>query len=304
MGLVVACDLTASLLAPLLLGTPLLAVLIGFALRQGLVPVREAATAVEHRAGDDFSPLADHRLPRELHPLVRAFNGLLRRLSRSLESERRFTEDVAHELRTPLAAIRLQAQIANRADEPSAAQAALQRLVSGVDRADRVINQLLTLARLDPGRAGDLETEEFRLSRVIDETLGEFDSVIVQSQQRLIAEIRGETIHGSPQALYVVLRNLVDNGLRHSPVGSEVRVRAIAEAGYLTLSVEDQGPGIPLPERSRVLERFVHLRPGSSGLGLFIVQRIVRLMGGEIEITDTQPPPGACITVRWPLASG
>lgn len=298
----IAGDLSLALLMPLLLGTPVLALLIWLALRRGLAPVQEAATDVAGRAADDFSPLADQRLPRELHPLVNAFNGLLLRLSQALESERRFTEDVAHELRTPLAAIRLQAQIAGRTGDPLVAQASLQRLISGVDRADRVIDQLLTLARLDPDRAADLRTEDFPLQRVVAETLGEFEGLAAQRNLRIASVIRGETMHGSPQAVYVVLRNLLDNALRHSPDASTVRVQASAEDGEFRLSVQDQGPGIPPADRERVLDRFVRLRPGSSGLGLFIARRIAELFGGRIEIADADDGRGARVTVRWHIA--
>ena len=266
--------------------------------------MRDAAQAVAERGGDDFSPLAEASLPRELQALVKAFNGLLQRLAQALEGERRFTEDVAHELRTPLAAIRLQAQVASRASAPEAAQAALQKLVSGVDRIDRVVDQLLTLARLDPTRAADLQTEDFPLRRVVEETLSEFEGAAAQRQVQLLAEveIEGGVVHGSPQAIYVVLRNLVDNALRHAPAGSRVQVSARAADGLLELAVRDEGPGIPPAARRRVFERFVRLQPGSSGLGLFIVQRIAQLFGGVVGICDSEG--GGCqVVVRWPVGN-
>lgn len=298
----IAGDLSLVLLIPLLLALPGTALLVWLAVTRGLAPAHRAASVIAARAPEDFSPLPDQHLPRELQPLVDSFNGLLQRLSRALENERRFTEDVAHELRTPLAAIRLQAQIAGRAEGGAAAQTALERLLSGVDRATRVVDQLMTLARLDPRHTGDLETEDFSLARIAEETLHELMESARQRGLRLELQVGGDdSVHTSPQAVYIVLRNLIDNALRHTPAGGSVQVRASAEAGELRLEVEDQGPGIPVEQRHRVLERFVHLQAGSSGLGLFIVRRAATALGGGITIGDREPPPGARIRVHWPL---
>lgn len=298
----IAGDLSLALLLPLVLAAPGLAILVWLAVRRGLAPAHEAAVAVAGRAPEDFGALADHRLPDELRPLIGAFNTLLQRLSRALENERRVTEDIAHELRTPLAAIRLQAQIAGRATSPEAAQAALDRLLAGVDRATRVTDQLLTLARLDPRHAADLELESFALTRVVEETVHEFDSLLLARQQQLETAVDEGLVYSSPQAVYLVLRNLLDNALRHTPPGGRLRLSARVSESRLCLEVQDQGPGIPEAERERVLERFVHLRPGSSGLGLFIVRRIAQALGGEVTIGDAQPGPGARLRVSWPLA--
>lgn len=299
----IAGDLSLALLLPLMLAAPVLAILVWLALSRGLAPARDAAAAVAARAPDDFSALADRRLPDELRPLVGAFNALLQRLSRSLENERRVTEDIAHELRTPLAAIRLQAQIAGRAANPAAAQTALDRLLAGVDRATRVIDQLLTLARLDPRHAADLDTENFALARVVEETVHEFEGAARAREQKFDCVVGDELVHSSPQAVYVVLRNLIDNALRHTPPGGRVRLLAAVVDERLCLEVQDQGPGIPAAERDRVLERFVHLQPGSSGLGLFIVRRIALALGGEVEVGDAEPAPGARLRVSWPLST-
>jgi len=298
-------ELTLSLLLPMLLALPALGLLLWGALDRGLQPAREAADSLAQRADDDFDSIPLHRFPDELRALVRAFNALLHRLARALRNERQFAEDVAHELRTPLAAIRLQAQLIERAPDAAAAQHALGRLLSGVDRTTRLVDQLLTLARLDPEREADQDQQTFSLARIVDETVGEFESTLRQRSQQIVLAVSTGPVHSSPHAVYVVLRNLLDNALRHSPAGGIVHLSAQHLDAELSLAVSDQGPGIPATQRGQVLERFVRLDSGGSGsgLGLFIVRRIAEALGGRIDI-DEVLPTGARVTVRWPLRPG
>lgn len=298
-------DLMLSLLLPMLLALPVLGLLLLGALDRGLQPAREAAESLTRRADDDFDSIPLHRFPDELRALVSAFNALLQRLASALKNERQFAEDVAHELRTPLAAIRLQAQLIERAPDAAAAQHALGRLISGVDRTARLVDQLLTLARLDPSRAADQDQQTFSLARIVDETVGEFDNTLRQRGQQIVLEVSPGTVRSSPHAVYVVLRNLIENALRHSPPGGTVRLSANDLGGELSLVVSDEGPGIPAAQRGQVLDRFVRLESGGtgSGLGLFIVRRIAEALGGRIEISEVSPT-GACVTVCWPLRPG
>lgn len=295
--------LVLSLVVPVLLGAPLLGALVWFALRRALWPVAAAAQDVATRAPADLGPIASDRLPGELAPLVEAFNALLQRVEHSVESERRFTADAAHELRTPLAAIRLQAQLAQRAGTPEQAAQALQRLIAGVDRATRLINQLLTLARFDPDDALALGEEAAPLTAVVEGVVEELAPSAEARHVRLAFDADGDLPEVPAQAVHVLLRNLVENAIRHSPEGGAVRIVTGATPTAWTLGVEDEGPGIPPEARERVFERFVSLQRGQgSGLGLSIVRRIVQLLGARIEI-GAAGDHGARVLVSVPRAA-
>lgn len=298
----VLANLSLSLLLPMLLVLPLLALLMWAALNKGLRPASKAAELLGQRTEDDFTSIPLASFPRELQSLVGAFNALLVRLANALRNEREFAEDVAHELRTPLAAIRLQAQLIERAPDDAAAQHALIRLISGVDRTARLVDQLLTLARLDPERAAVQDQQDFSLKRIVEETIGEFDNSVHRNRQKITVEVSPGTVHSSPHAVYVVLRNLLENALRHGPQAGTVRLKACAVESELILRVSDEGLGIPVQERERMTQRFTRLQSdhSGSGLGLFIVRRVAEAAGGSVQITDMQPT-GACVTVRWPL---
>lgn len=295
-------NLSLSLLLPMLLVLPLLALLKWAALTKGLQPAQEAAELLAQRSEDDFNSIPLSSFPQELQGLVSAFNALLVRLANALKNERQFAEDVAHELRTPLAAIRLQAQLIERAPDEAATRHALSRLISGVDRTVRLVDQLLTLARLDPERAADQDQQDFSLKRIVEEMVGEFENTVRQNAQRIILEVSSDAIRSSPHAVYVVLRNLLDNALRYTPRGGAVHLQAGSAEGELILMVSDEGPGIPVAERKRVMERFTRLQSDNagSGLGLFIVHRIAETAGGSILIAEVLPT-GTRVTVRWPL---
>ncbi len=298
----VLASLSLSLLLPMLLVLPLLALLMWAALNRGLQPASEAAELLAQRREDDFNSIPQASFPQELQALVGAFNTMLVRLANALRNERQFAEDVAHELRTPLTAIRLQAQLIERAPDDAATRHALGRLISGVDRTARLVDQLLTLARLDPERAADQDQKDFSLKRIVEETVGEFENTVRQNAQQIILEVSPNTIRSSPHAVYVVLRNLLDNALRYTPRGGKVRLHACEVGDELILTVSDEGPGIPVWERERVMQRFTRLQSDNmgSGLGLFIVRRIAETAGGSICIAEVLPT-GTSLTVRWPL---
>lgn len=300
----VLSKLSLSLLLPMLLTLPLLALLMWAALNKGLKPSSEAAELLAKRSDDDFNSIPLDRFPRELQALVSAFNALLVRLAGALKNERQFAEDVAHELRTPLAAIRLQAQLIERAPDDAAARHALSRLISGVDRTARLVDQLLTLARLNPERAADQDQQDFSMPRIVEETVGEFEGTVHRNAQHIVLDLTVDTVRSSPHAVYVVLRNLLDNALRYTPRGGTVTLSAHETDGDLILTVSDEGPGIPGAERERVMQRFTRLESDSagSGLGLFIVRRIADAAGGDVKISDAIAA-GARIVVRWPLRS-
>lgn len=291
------------MLWPLFIALPLLAVVGWWAVRRGLAPLRALSRTLEQRRPEALEPVAPQGLPREMQPLVRALDTLLERIATMLEAERRFTADAAHELRTPIAAIRAQAQVALGAGEDDAVRRhALQATLAGCDRATHLVEQLLTLARLEaaPG-AGVVPLELGALARSV---LAELAPAALARRQQLELEVAGEARVAAVETLLgVLLRNLVDNALRYSPDGARVRVRVAAQDQAAVLTVEDSGPGLPAEALQRLGERF-YRPPGQgqpgSGLGWSIVRRIVQVSGGQVDAGPSAQLGGLAVTVRWP----
>jgi two-component system sensor histidine kinase QseC len=217
-------------------------------------------------------------VPVEVAPMVERLNELLGRVAASLEGERRFTSDAAHELRTPLAALKTQLQVALAAGDDAARRHALDYALAACDRATRLVEQMLTLARLEHD-AWQTRGENVDLHQLAAQAVAEAAPAAADRQIRLSLEGEPQTlIKGHAGLLAVLLRNLLDNALRYSPSGKEVSVRVARSAAGVTLDVEDQGPGIPAAERDAILQRFHRLEgetaPGS-GLGLSIDRKSV-----------------------------
>jgi two-component system sensor histidine kinase QseC len=285
---------------------PLLLLLIYFSIRRGLKPLEALAADVSARTPENLSALTSRAVPLEALPLVAAVNRLMFRLGETLENERRFTADAAHELRTPLAAVKTQAQVALMSQDAQAREHALRQLLSGADRAGRLIEQLLRLARLDPlsslpdGRAVDL-TDLAR--EVVTDML---DAALIGGRHLDIdAGERPIPIRGDRDLLAVALRNLIDNALRHIPAGGHVTVRVGDADGHVEVSVQDDGPGVPADELPRLGERFHRgrdTRAEGSGLGLTIVRRIAELHGAAVEFRNA-PRGGFIARIAWPAGN-
>ncbi|HEX9051902.1 MAG TPA: ATP-binding protein [Anaeromyxobacter sp.] len=286
-------------LAPVLLLLPLLALLVWGIVGRSLEPLHRLAGAAASRTAAALEPFDEAAVPEEAVPLVRSLNELLERLRSALASQRAFVADAAHELRTPLAALKLQTQLA-RASEGAERAAALAELEAGLDRATHVVRQLLTLARLEPG--ADAAASRSRVS------LGELARQAV-ADHAVLAERRGVDLGATrvaddavaladAGALRTLAANLVDNAVVYTPAGGRVDVAAGVAGGRPYLEVADTGPGIPATERERVLDRFYRL-PGTagsgSGLGLAIVRAIAERHGASLALGDT---PGGGLTVR------
>ncbi|ROR32240.1 sensor histidine kinase [Inmirania thermothiophila] len=289
------------MLAPSIVLVPVLGLFIWWWVGVGLRPLRALQGQLARRAPDRLDALEPEGLPAEVRPLVEALNALLVRLRLALERERRFTADAAHELRTPLAALRTQAQVAMRAREGGDRQRALRRVVEGVDRMTHLVGQLLTLARMEPGQtAGGGRAD---LAQVVEEVTAQLAPLAIARGIDLSLEAVPAPVEAGEETLAVLTRNLVDNAVRYTPAGGRVAVRvAVAERGAAVLTVEDSGPGIPPEERQRVFERF-YRRPGSAGagcgLGLSIVRRIAELHGARIRLEESRYN-GLRVEVRWP----
>ncbi len=267
-------------ITPLLLIAPLLALALWWVVAQALRPLQRVAGDVRERDADSLEPLQLTGLPAEVSPLVQALNALLERLGGSFDAQRAFVSDAAHELRSPLTALRLQIGRLRRAPDAAGREAALQALSAGVERAVRLVEQLLTLARSEPG-AASAQTELLDLHELVRQAVAD---VVPQAVARGSAiELDGDAtadddaapptdaagagavqVRGERAGLSALVRNLADNAVRYSPPGSTVQVRVAADVdGAPCLWVDDAGPGIPPHERERVFDRFYRRHPAA-----------------------------------------
>jgi two-component system OmpR family sensor kinase len=303
-----ARELSIPVLMPILMLIPLLAAMIAWALRRGLAPLQDASRSVSDRDVSRLDPLPTDGVPSELLPLMQQINALLDRLATSLDAQRRFLADAAHELRSPVSALALQAQLAQRAQTPQARIAALDELRQGTERTRRLVQQLLDFARLEPGvPSGPLLPVD--LARIVRDVIGGYASQADERSVDLGAETAGPAyVSGIEAELQSLVANLVDNALRYAPAGSSVTASVKQAGTSVELSVVDGGPGIPVAERERVFERF-HRLPGDvtpgSGLGLSIVKSIAERHEAAIRLEDATldaSRPGLAARVTFPAA--
>ena len=307
----VAAEIAEQLLMPMLLALPALAVLLLIAIGVALAPLRQLARDVAARAPKRLDPLPVERLPAEVAPLVARLNSLFADINRALENERRFTADAAHELRTPLAALKAQAQVALASVDAAQRQHALNQILVGCARATHLVAQLLTLARLDAGTAHTMQ--DIALRALAEEALAGSAGDAIERHCELVLHDGDARVRGDPLLLQALLRNLVDNALRHGG-GTQIDVSITQGDGQAVLCVSDNGRGIAADERGRVLQRFyrsagadpgdepMHQASGS-GLGLSIVSRITELHGGKLEIGSPATGKGVSALVHLPLAA-
>lgn len=290
---------------PLVVTAPLLALAVWWVVRRALVPLERVGLAVATRGPADLSPLGESSLPVEVAPLVAALDGLLGRLGRSLEHERRLTADAAHELRTPIAAIRAQAQVARTSTHDDERTRALDGVITGCDRAARLADQLLALSRLEAEDA--LRRERTDLRAVIVDVLAEAAPRAIRAGVELeLGEGAAVYAHADALLFGVLVRNLVDNALRHGAEGGHVHVSVHADGADAVLEVSDAGRGVAPELLSRLGQRFQRAddaaAPGS-GLGLSIVLRVAALHGGHVSFAATGPDGrGFRATVKLPAA--
>jgi len=272
-------------------------------------PMQQLRTRIDHRGSSDLSPLDPESAPQDLRPLILSINGLMERLAASIDAQRRFIADAAHQLRTPLAGLRSQAELALVETDHGAMRAALERLAAGTERATELANRMLALARAEtPLMAADAEVDLLALTRdVISDHLPSAN----ERRQDLGFEGpppgRRAVVRGDGVLLRELLSNLVDNALRYTPDGGVITVNVeSAPAAGATLSVADSGPGIPPAERDRVFEPFYRggdvLVPGT-GLGLAIVRSIAAAHGASVTLAAGPNERGLRVAVTFPLAA-
>ncbi|MGE5336572.1 MAG: sensor histidine kinase [Gemmatimonadota bacterium] len=289
-----ANDIIRGVIIPQFIVLPVAVVLVWFALTRGLAPLTALQTRIRARRPDDLSPIDPRAAPDELAPLVNSFNELLERLTRSLQAQRRFLADAAHQMKTPLAGLRTQAELALRETDPQQLRRSLRQIAESTARATHLIDQLLALARTEH-QATDLGALEIvDLAQLARDLVRDF---VPQALARSIdlgletpeTDSASTRIIGAPMALRELLKNLVDNALRYTPAGGTVTVRVEPSPGVVRLDVEDTGPGIPENERALVFERFYRVLGtdvDGSGLGLAIVREIVEQHDALLRVGD------------------
>ena len=287
---------------PLLIALPLAGFLIVLGVHQGLRPLRDLASEITARSPSQLAPIDASQVPAEVKGIVTSLNRLLGRLSEAIEGERRFTANASHELRTPLAAIEVQSQVALKTEEPEKRDQALRQISESVDRATRLVAQLLTLARLDPeSAAGLMKTVDLR--RIVEDELAALADTALAKSLDIGLEGEGSAkVQGDPDALSILIRNLLDNAIRYTPQGGSVTATIDSDASGVRLVVSDTGPGVPQDEREKVFDRFYRMVGSTSsgaGLGLSIVRRIADLHRASLALSES-PGGGLSVTTEFP----
>ncbi|XUW93870.1 ATP-binding protein (plasmid) [Burkholderia sp. M6-3] len=285
---------------PMAAALPLLGLATWWAVRQGVTPLKKLGRSIARRGPDDLAPVVMTQTPAEMSPVLDALNQLFARIQTVWDAERQFTADAAHELRTPIAAIRTQAQVALAETDDVLRQRALRATIEGCDRATRLVNQLLVLSRLESGAT--LALTKVDLSALAQRVVAELAPTAIAKRQSL--EFDGDRpchVTGDDMLLAALVRNLVDNAIRYSPPGASVLIRTTTDGANASLSVGDSGPGLADADRSRLGERFFRV-PGTSesgsGLGWSIVQRIVDLHAAKVDVRRSHLG-GLEVEVSW-----
>ncbi|MFL9862231.1 ATP-binding protein [Paraburkholderia madseniana] len=291
---------------PTLLALPVLALLVWFSIGWSLVPLKVLSGAIRARDINRLEPVDIGRAPTEVRPLVDAINLVLSRLRHSIERERAFTADAAHELKTPLAAIKVQAQVALAESDTALQRLAMERVVQGVDRSARLAEQLLLLARLDAHEK--LATSPLRPATVAKDALLANEPNAQQKDIRvaLTGDMRAE-INAEPVLMGILLDNLLDNAIKYGRTGGSIEVAVQYDAGRVQLTVRDDGPGVAPSDLARLTNRFFRAtgnQATGSGLGLSIVARIAEHFGANLHLGTGIGERGLAVEVSFPAYAG
>ena len=322
-----ATEIIKGVILPQFVVLPIAVLLVWFALERGIAPLTQLQQRIRSRESHDLSPIDEREAPEEVAPLVAAINDLLARLDRSIGMQKRFLADAAHQLKTPLAGLRTQAELAQReldagADGPQHARRSLQQIARSSQSAAHMVNQLLAMARAE-GDATAAMRQEVNLARLAIETVRDFVPRALELKLDLgyegpAARQPGHRVLGNPLLVRELIRNLLDNALQYTPAGGSVTVRVVDDpfGQVVVLQVEDSGPGIAAADREHVFEPFwraLGTNVDGSGLGLAIVREIAQRHGAQIALDDADTPradgdtsgagPGARFTVRFPVWS-
>jgi two-component system sensor histidine kinase QseC len=297
-------DLLLQNVLPLLLGFPVLAFMVGWAVRRGLQPLAQTAAHLEGRSPEDIGPMDGHDAPQEIEPLIGALNGLLQRLRRVLEDERTFTSNAAHELRTPLAGALIHLENAAATVNEDERVASLADAKSALSRMTRLVNQMLELARWE-GSSALRVFADIDLAQCIDEELVNLAAYAIERNIEVVRKIEPQAtrIHGWEAGIRILIRNLLDNALRYTTVGGTVVISLASSPSHTILSISDDGPGIAPGLRESMFNRFQRGRDVAiegSGLGLPIARRIAELHRAVLLLLDPEHGTGLRVEVRFP----
>ncbi|MES2128521.1 MAG: ATP-binding protein [Pseudomonadota bacterium] len=296
-----AGNLALRTVGPIALMVPVLMLVVWWVVSGSLEPVARVRSQVAARQADDLSPVSETGLPDEVRPLVQELNLLFGRVKTAFDAQQNFVADAAHELRTPLAALKLQALSLERADNPEARDVAIGRLTAGIERATRLVEQLLVLARQESHDGAG--TQDVALAELARRTVGDLAGIAQARQIDLgLAQADAVIVQGQGDALSILLRNLVDNAIKYTPEGGTVDLSVHAGDGAPTVVVEDSGPGIPEEERERVFDRFYRIagsEASGSGLGLAIIKSIAERHGATLTLGKSERLGGLSATVRF-----
>ena len=300
-----ARDILLRMMLPQIVLTFLAAVAVWHGVRRGLAPLARLRREIEERSDRDLSPLPAAQSPQEVQPLIQSMNELFGRLAEALSAQQRFIADAAHQLRTPVAGIRTQTELALRTHDPVERQIVLQQLHTATSNLSRLIQQLLALARSEPGAQSAHKLERVDLACEMREATSEWVPAALKHNIDLGFESPPDPlrIEGNAFLLREMLGNLLDNAIRYSRAGGRVTVRVLRDGAAAVLRVEDNGPGIPPEQREHVFERFHRVLGSASdgcGLGLAIVREIVSGHGGTVSLEAGVDGGGTVVLVRFP----
>ncbi|MDB5864824.1 MAG: signal transduction histidine kinase [Betaproteobacteria bacterium] len=306
-------DFARQILLRMILPQALLIVVAGmmiwYAVGRGLAPLVTLRHEIENRSHRDLSALPEEQAPQEVRPLIHAMNALLERLSAALAAQQRFIADAAHQLRTPIAGLKTQTELALRQAPQGEAQTTLRQLQSGTERTTRLVNQLLSLARAEPLIGRVQASELIDLRQLAREATSDW---VPRALERNVdlgfdADSHAAHVQGNSFLLREMLNNVLDNAVRYTQPGGQVTVRVAASGSGPTVSVEDNGPGIPDGERARVFERFYRvLGTGAEGcgLGLAIVSEIAQSHGAQVSLYPGIGGIGTVVKIVFPQLGG
>lgn len=293
---------------PIFVMVPLLLLFVWLVVNASLTPVDRVRKQVASRHADELEALSEDGLPDEIYPLVHELNLLFQRVRKAFEAQKNFIADAAHELRSPLSALKLQAEVLRRASDEATRTLAFNRLSAGVDRATRLVEQLLVLARHQAAPSDVDLAESIDLTELVQASLADtWGYATARKLDMGLTAADSCSVLGHREALKILVRNLLDNAIKYTPEGGTVNVAVVAIGVTTVLTVEDSGPGIPTVERARVFDRFYRATAAQgsgsgSGLGLAIVKTITDMHAATIAVDAAKALGGLKITVTFPEA--
>ena len=297
--------IVTAMLLPQFLLIVLAALIVWTGIGRGLAPLERLHREIAARSDRDLSPVEESNTPEEVRPIIQEINELMGRLGRSLETQRRFIADAAHQLRTPLAGLKTQTSLALRQSVTGNLQHSLGQIDASADRTIRLVNQMLALAQVEPGSDRLFDLKPLDLGKLVRETVKEWVPAVIKKDMDLGYEGPDGSImiDGDMVRVKMMIDNLIDNAVRYSPKGSSITTRLEEADGAVILTIEDNGAGIPPGERNAVFQRFYRVPDNpvaGSGLGLSIVQEIVTSHGARISIETPEGHPGTSVKVTFP----